>query len=231
MAIVTINENPQGSAEVYADDFVDYNNIGLGEKFDAILYLIDMDNREIYISTGGDAILYYDDERIDKILDDCFEGVSSENYYNSCKAFIDDAKYYYDQGIPSSNEGYVITPDQKYVSEDELNKPSYFEFLNPVAHHHWGILLIVSLVLAALFTNAVRRNQKTVQTATNAANYLCNVDWQVKEDVLINKNTTSRYIPPADSGSGSSRSGGYHGGSSTHHSSSGRIHGGGGRHF
>ncbi|MBR3280643.1 MAG: TPM domain-containing protein [Clostridia bacterium] len=231
MAIVTINQNPQGTAMVYADDFVDKNNFGIGDKYDAILYLIDMDTREIYISTGGDAILYYDDERIDKILDDCFDGVASANYFSSCKAFIDDAKYYYEQGIPSSNEGYVITPDQKYVHEDELNQPSFWEFINPTADHHWGILAIISTVFAALFTNAVRRNQKTVKQATNAANYVCNVDWQVKEDHLVSQNTTSRYIPPANTGSGSSRSGGFSGGSSTHHSSSGRIHGGGGRHF
>ena len=71
---VTTSDAQGKSAMAYADDFYD----GLTtEDSDGILVLIDMDNREIYLSTCGKAIRYLTDSRIDSILDDGFDHVSN----------------------------------------------------------------------------------------------------------------------------------------------------------
>ena len=49
-AVVTAEENP-GSAQAYADDFYEAHGFGTGSGHDGALLLIDMDNRELCIST------------------------------------------------------------------------------------------------------------------------------------------------------------------------------------
>jgi len=107
MGIVTIDSNPKYSAMVYADDFYDYNNFGTDAQGSGLLLLIDMDTREIYISTKGKAILVYDDERIDKMLDAVYEFVTSDDN-RAINEFIDLAEKYAKDGIPESNQDYYI---------------------------------------------------------------------------------------------------------------------------
>ncbi|MCI8309580.1 MAG: TPM domain-containing protein [Clostridia bacterium] len=73
MVIVTIDENNKQTAQIYADDFYDYNYFGIGTNHDGILFLIDMDTREVYISTTGKAIQVYTDRYIDRMLDSIFK--------------------------------------------------------------------------------------------------------------------------------------------------------------
>ncbi|MFV0528843.1 MAG: TPM domain-containing protein [Lachnospiraceae bacterium] len=64
IVIVTTNENTQ-TPMVYADDFYDYN----GFSKDGILFLLDLDNRQQWISTSGSCITQYPTSALDKILD------------------------------------------------------------------------------------------------------------------------------------------------------------------
>ena len=54
------------------DDFYDEHDFGIGSRRSGALLLIDMDNREAYISTKGYAITLYSDARIEAMLDDTF---------------------------------------------------------------------------------------------------------------------------------------------------------------
>ncbi len=56
-AVVTAEENP-GSAQAYADDFYEAHGFGTGSGRDGALLLIDMDNRELCISTEGKMVRY-----------------------------------------------------------------------------------------------------------------------------------------------------------------------------
>lgn len=87
MVIVTIDDNNKSSSMAYADDFYDYNDFGIDEKNSGILFLIDMDNRNMWISTTGTAISIYQNY-IDSILDDCYDYISDENYYECANKFI-----------------------------------------------------------------------------------------------------------------------------------------------
>ncbi len=240
MVVVTTNENKQDDAQAYADDFYDYNGYGIGDTKDGILFLIDMDTRNIAISTTGEGIRIYDDERIESILDEAYNALPYEDYYDSAKAFVSTADRYASYGVPDSNINTYIDDNGRYVYEDngtvyiDGKKPteSLLYNLNPLTgKHNYLLILGAGLVYAAFVVVRSYNSQKTVKQATSAAGYLSNTIWKQKDDRIINEHTTSVYIPPSDSSSGGYRSGGYSGGSSVHHSSSGSSHGGGSRHF
>ena len=213
MAIVTINDNNKYSPMHYADDFYDYNDFGIGSTFDGMLFLIDMDNREMWISTTGQAIIMYDDYRIEKILDETYKYISSKDYYNCTKAFVEKASNYASVGIPSSNSGYKIDENGNYVrAESESSFPIF------------GII-VFSLIVSSVFIGIACYMHKTIRKATQAKHYLVKDSFNLtgNEDRFVTTHTSKVYDPPSSSSSG--------GGSSTHSSSSGRSHGGGGRSF
>lgn len=213
MVIVTINENNKSSAESYADDFYDYNYFGTNSTNDGILFLIDMDTRQFYISTTGKAILIYDDARINDMLDDIYTYMTSAKYYGAANVFIRVATSFAKKGIPSSNKNYTIDALGKYVKK-----------------FPWGPCVGFSIFSTAAFLGIVSLLHSNVKTAKNANYYYRNnsLKLDVCKDKFIDTHTSRVYDPPSDSSYGG-RSGG--GGSSTHSSSSGSSHGGGGRSF
>jgi len=60
--VIVITDNTQGkSSRDFADDFYDYNGYGIGTRKSGLLMLVNMQNREIWISTCGDAIDIFTD--------------------------------------------------------------------------------------------------------------------------------------------------------------------------
>lgn len=83
IVVATTNNTGYKSTGAYADDLYDYS--GYGD--DGALYLIDMDNRQMWISTAGKAIDSLSDSDIDDMLDEMFSYVSSEDYFGSAMCF------------------------------------------------------------------------------------------------------------------------------------------------
>ena len=217
MVIVTINTNNKSSSMAYADDFYDYNDFGKGSTFDGLLFLIDMDNREMWISTTGEAILVYNDKRIDNILDNAYTYITSKKYFDCAKSFISSSSSYAAQGIPSDNKNHTIDSKGNYVK-----KPSSFIETLPIIP-----ALFISFILSLITVLIARSKHKTIKKASEANEYLIknSINITNTKDTFINSNVSKIYDPPSSSSSSSS------GGSSTHRSSSGRSHGGGGRRF
>lgn len=215
MVIVTINNNNKSSAMEYADDFYDYNDFGKGSTFDGLLFLIDMDTREMWISTTGQAILIYNDNRIDTILDNAYTHISSQKYFECAKSFIVKSSYFAKKGIPSNNKDYTIDSNGDYVKKSSSFLESF-----PILPS-----LIISFILSLITVLVARSKHKTIKKATEANNYLIknSINITNKTDNFISTNTTKVYDPPSSSSSS--------GGSSSHRSSSGRSHSGGGRRF
>ena len=65
-AVIVTTEENSDSAQVFADGFYMEGGFGTGSDHSGILFLIDMDNRELYISTNGQMIRYMTDSRIDR---------------------------------------------------------------------------------------------------------------------------------------------------------------------
>lgn len=210
MVIVTIDSNPRYSAQKFSDDFYDYNSFGKNKTRDGVLFLIDMDTRNFYISTTGEAIRLYNDYRINAILDYVEPYIKDENYYEAASSFIQKSAYYANSGIPSENENSYINEKGDIVYYKKINY-----FFSVV-----GSLIITAIVIAIL----VNKN-KMIKKATNANLYF-NKDLAKiteKNDKFLTTHTTSVSLSSSSGGSGS--------GSSTHSSSSGSSHGGGGRSF
>lgn len=87
--IVSVEDAGGKNSRDYADDYFDYEGFGRNQSFDGILFLIDLDNREIYISTSGRSIENLNDRDIENILDKVFDsGLIDGDYYGAASAFI-----------------------------------------------------------------------------------------------------------------------------------------------
>ncbi|MFY9175681.1 MAG: TPM domain-containing protein [Peptococcia bacterium] len=215
--VIVTTANAEGkTARDYADDFFDYNGYGVGDDRDGILFLIDMDNREVYISTSGMSIRYLTDLRIERILDKVFAGGLTDGLmYEATMAFLEATEYYLQAGIPA---------DQYTVYETEVLAKG----LTPVEILIGaGIAVIVGAGFYFLTQNRYKGKPKPVAYRYRDKNEL---DFRIDTEKLINSSVTYRIIEDTTSRSSSS-SGSSSGRSTVHRSSSGRTHGGGGRKF
>ena len=71
------------------------------EGDDGISCLVDLDNREIYLATAGEAISYLDDKRINQILDEAYQAVADEDYAQCLYLMLLRAGEWYDLGTAS----------------------------------------------------------------------------------------------------------------------------------
>lgn len=211
IVIVTTNDAQGKSSRDFADDYFDYGGFGRGSEYDGILFLLDMDNREAYISTTGIGIRYLTDQRIESVLDSVFDGgLSSGNYYGAILGFLDRTEFFLEQGIPSG---------QYNQPEPEPNTLTFEEVI---------FSLIGGIIAGGLFY-IINKSRYKMGRRHNPYSYRANsiVNFTARDDKLINTFVTHRVIPKNNNISGGSSSGR----STTHRSSSGRSHGGGGRKF
>lgn len=218
--VVTTDDTDGKSSCDYASDFYDAH-FDRTEERGGVLYLIDMDNREIYLKTCGKAIRYLTDDRIDRILDEAYEEISDGEYYGTFEAFFEETQYYMSQGIPSGQYNY----DTETGEIDRYREPRSITLWE-------GVLALIAAAAAALVTcSAIAGKYKLKFEDFHYDAYTdSEAFFDEKEDRLVNTFVTHRRIPRNDSsGSGSGSSGGSR--SSVHRSSSGTRYGGGGRKF
>lgn len=211
--LITTTDDAEGkSSRDYADDYFDYGGFGRGEDHDGILFLMDMDNREIYISTTGTGIAYLTDERIEDILDHAFDaGLPDGNYYGTAVAFLERTEYFLLAGIPE---------DQHTVEEREPNQLTLRDVI---------VALVGGTGVGGIFFSKVKSKYK-LRDPGSSYSYKSNsgINFINNEDDLVDTRVTRRRIPRAKPKTSSS---GKSGRSTVHKSSSGRKHGGGGRKF
>lgn len=210
IVIVTTNDTNGKSPRDYADDYYDYGGFGVGSSLDGILFLIDMDNREPYISTTGLGIRYLTDKRVDSIIDGVFDdGLIQGDYYSAAMSFLSNTSYYLESGVPG----------------DQYNEPENVKVKNRLTVMDFIISLLGGSSAAGVFFLSIKNKYKIKKTR-NLFSYKSNslVNLSSNEDKLIDTFVTHRIIPRPTNNSSSSTSGR----STTHTSSSGRTHGGGG---
>lgn len=209
LGIVTIDTNSKDvplsdRAMVFADDFYDYNDFSRH----GILLLIDMDTREYYFSTTGNAIFYFSDYRIDAVLDSMEYDMINGNYNNAILEFIEEIDYYYNSGLATNQ--YTIDSSGKIVRKTP-----------------WILLIIISLIVAIIVTNILKGRNKKIKAVNHANNYVKGKLKITKKNATFLYKTTNSYYSPRSDDSSSGSSGGF----SSHSGSSGVSHGGGGRRF
>ncbi len=224
LVLVTISENPYGVSDdytkEYAQDFYDYNDFGIGNTHDGLIILIDMANRYPYIATTGQAILIYDDSRINNMHDAAFDYLVDGKYFEAFNTYVESSEGFASNGIPDSNSLFCIDENGNYYMCKTLTIPKRV---------NWALALLVGFIVALATLLIHLAKYKGIRLATNADSYVDKVKRGENVDQFLTT-FTSRVKRSHDNG----RIGGGHrgGGSSISIGSSGRSHGGGGgRHF
>lgn len=209
LVVLTTKKTFGKTSQEYADDFYDDEGFGIGADKSGLLLLIDLDNRQTYISTSGRAIEIFTDYRINRIIDEQLPKLKSGDYYGAFKTAIEAAAG-------------MIEQDEKGMQASARAVPMSME-------KRLIISVLVGLAMGGLATMLVVFRYRKEYLPVGIADQLkCDMILTQRDDLLAGTSVTSRVIRKKDSGPSS---GGGFGGSSTHQSSSGRTHGGGGRGF
>ncbi len=208
IVVVTTDDAKGKSAARYADDYYDDHGFGGGAERSGVLFLIDMDNREAYISTTGSARRLYD-SRIEEMLDAVFGYLPDGDYYHSAVAFLEQAAYYAEQGVPV--DGYTEDDGSATEAVARISLP-------------WAIVTIALALVAGggFFLVVFLRYNRRGKQCPYPFRQQSKLELIHSEDNYLGTTMTSRQIETSDdNSSGSGGSGGGGGGS----------HGGGGRSF
>ena len=223
--IVTTEENAD-SAQIFADGFYMEGGFGTGSDHSGILFLIDMDNRELYISTNGKMIRYMTDSRIDDVLDDVYNYAAEADYYGAAAAFLTDTGKCYANGIPGDQYNY----------DTETGKISRYHHLD------WYEILIAIGVAAACGGTAVASVLRSYslhgEDKRMAANFKLSYRRDSRftmgnalADALLTSYITQQVIRTQNNRPGPGGGSFSGGGRSSTHSYGGSSRGGGGRKF
>lgn len=206
VGIVLSNSMDGKTSRAYADDFYDGNGFGIGEDYSGLLMLINMEDREVYISTCGKAISYFTDARINTMLDQITPYLKGQNYMNACTSFLNEVEDKLALGIPNN----------QYTVEEKGFKFSLT---------HTLIYLFVALIFSLLTCFGVKKSYSRPTSISGRA-YInqYSVNFTRRLDTFLGSHISRTKRESSNNSSGGGRS-------TTHSSSSGRSHGGGGRSF
>ena len=222
IVIVTTYGTGGKGVQAYADDFYDDNGYGYGSANSGILLLLDMDAREWYMNTCGDAIYIFTDYGLEQLGQTILPWLSNGDYYRAFMAWISGLSPY----VKAYRNG---APVDGYVPPDAYDSPYGDEIYHYDDHVGIGVkpfpvALIIGLIAAVITVLVMRSKMNTAKLQKNAANYLKEGSFRLRQrsDMFLYSRVT-RTARPKNNTSG--------GGSSVHRSSGGVSHGGRGGRF
>lgn len=172
-AFKTIDENPYSTERFIQDYYSDTFGQGSGTVF-----LIDMDNRNIWIYSDGDVYEIITDSYADTITDNVYRYASDQEYYNC-------AFHAFEQ-IASLLQGYRIAQPMKYISNALL-----------------ALLLgmLINYIIIKCFARRKKVNQQEL-----LGNIFTQCDIRQPQAVFTHQERV--YTPPSSSGGGHGGGGG-----------------------
>lgn len=235
VAVVTTDNAMGKSAMEYADDYYDSLMFENGWSEDGMLFLIDMDNREIYVSCAGLCIDEYSDYELNSIVDSGYSYVADGEYADCIIAMISEAdnfaknpsggdSFYYGNGewVPA-DDGYYAE-DNYYYSDDVYYEPQPKSF----KISHVFIYIIIGLAVGGITVMVVKSNYKNTGKGDEFNADDISLELTASNDNVISKNVITTKIPRNNN---HNRPGGGGGRASVHRSSGGVRHSGAGRKF
>lgn len=199
VVILTVNSLGGKSARDLSDDYYDSHDY----RYDGLILVLAIQDREWYISTCGSAIEAFTDYGLKQIEDSILPSFSSGDFYQGFYTFLREAPEYM----------------EAYYRGDPIDVPS----------RSFGSILSVSaligLVAAAVSIVSMCAAMNTKRKKYDAVEYVKNGSFSlpVRQDIFLYSNVTKTRRPENNSSS--------KGDSSVHTSSSGRSHGGRGGKF
>jgi uncharacterized protein len=212
--VTTISYGNEDNSRDFSDQYI-LDHVGKNQN--AILFLINSYDREVYISTSGNMIDYMTDKRIDDTLDAVTEEAKYSNYFNAAEIFLDKTNEYFEAGVPGGH----------YRVDEATGKIIRYKVITPL---ELSIAVIGALVISlAFFFISISRYRLRSGTYKYPFRDKSILNLTTQTDQLIKSFVTTRRIQRNNNSGGGFGSGG--GGGSTTHSSGGGSFGGGGRSF
>ncbi len=222
LAVLTIDTAQGFTSEEYANDCHDYLIDSEGWSEDSMLILIDMDNRNVWISTTGRASdIYYD---VDAVIDGGYDALTYGEYGKSVVAMIDTAMYYYNCDGSSYDD--YITGDSYIVDYEQYDYENGAS--GTVDAGDILIYIIVGLGIGGISVFTVKNRYKNFGKGDEFSSDNVILDLTGSNDTVISRNVVTTKVPRNNN---HHHNGGSSGGRSHHSSGGGRSHGGGGRSF
>ncbi len=225
IVVVTTDYTGSMSSEEYADWYYEEGGYGVGKNHNGALLLLDMDNRELYVSTEGAMTRFLTDKRIDTMLDHAVPAMKQNDYAGAVFSMLDDIQIFYRKGIPGNQYNY----DRETGAISRYRSIRWYEWLLAAAV---AVFCGGSACLSVKNQYAMKKERR--QAANYQMAYRANAQFHFQDynDAMVDQSVVQSRISAAVRSGG--RSGGGSGGSgrsTTHRSSGGRSHGGGGRRF
>lgn len=178
--VIVITDDTKGkSSMAYADDYYDYNNYGIDSEHSGLLLLINMENRELWISTVGKAIDKFNDARISKMSDRIYTHLSQNKYYNGCVTFLKDIVNY--------------TTPSTYLNRVKTLIFSFWVYIGAL------VISILVTVLLSLSSKGKNTTNHLTYEYGNSFNLV-----ESRDDFLRETTTRTKIQSSSSSGSGSS---------------------------
>ena len=219
--IVTTYGTGDKNVQQYADDFYEANGYGYGEDYSGILLLVDMESREWYMSTCGEAIYIFTDYGLDQLGETILPWLSSGYYYDAFNAWLNALPHYVEAFRNQSLiDGYVKPDDYESPYGEEIY---HYEENIGIRIQPFPVALLIGLIVAAVAILIMRSRMNTAKLQRGAVDYLKNGSFHLRQrsDMFLYSRVSRKARPKQNSG----------GGSSVHRSSGGRSHGGRGGRF
>ena len=222
--IVIVAVNSTGGRDIveYADELYDTS----GYLQDGVLFMLDMYNREWYVSTAGRGMDALSDYVIDCIMEEVLYPLSSGDYYDAFQTFILECK-----GCVESYDSGGYVPDSDDYYEYEYSYDDGYTYKKQGVSPAWipGSLGI-GLLSAFLATSKMKSEMSNVRSQQNANGYTKkgSLNLTEQQDVFL-YHTVSRVPKPKDDDRDMHGGGNFGGG--IHMSGGGVSHGGHGGRF
>ncbi len=202
-AVIVITDQVDGkSSQVFAEEFYDVNEYGIGTEADGIIMLINMEQRELWMSTTGRMTIAKYEAQIDRIVGNVTKKLKDENYYDASLLFLEEIKY-----IEEDTGLYEKAYEEVYEGQRLSDS-----LLNPIPYIFIAIIATVATVMITLSNKGESITNGYTYEKQNGFNLIH------QQDQFIRQQTTKVKINNGSSSSGGS-------------SGSSRSHGGGGGSF
>ncbi len=229
LAILTIDYAQGLSSEEYANDYIDNLIDGEGWNEDSMLFLIDMDNRNVWISTTGRAEeIYYD---VDSVIDGGYGYLVNGEYGRCILGMIDVAKnvtYNPDEEGEIIEEHYIYFPEDVFEDERYNEENIDYTVQRSVGITDILIYIIAGLGIGGISVFAVKSRYKNFGKGDEFDTDDVFLNLTGSNDTVISRNVITTKIPK-NNNHHRTGGGGFSGGARP--SGGGRSHGGGGRGF
>ena len=215
IAVLTVNGLNGKPIRDFADDYYDEHGYGTGEDKSGVLWVIDMDSRESYITTAGEGISAVTDYGKDLLAGEVNPYLSSGDYSGAMKVYAATMDNYFEQERAG-------TPVDNYEQETEPEPPER----TAGSYAAGGVVSVgAGFGLSFAATSGMKRKMKSVRRQTSATAYADPHGLNLREntDRYLYHRIVAVPIPRNDG----PRNGSMGGGSSVHMSSGGTMHGGG----